>query len=356
MLTERPGNVVVIAGRNRGKIDAILASLKAGLHVLADKPWIIDVADLPKLTEALETAQRRSLIALDIMTERWEVTTQLQRELIQSANVFGTLDRGSEDHPAVWMESEHFLSKSVAGLPLRRPWWFFDVEQQGEGLTDVGTHLVDLVPWLLFPGEPIACKDIRLLRAARMPTTLSRSDYQQVTGELDFPAALEKHIASSHLLYFCNTTIAYTLRGVHVWLHVIWGFEARPGHGDRHLAKIRGTRSSIEVRHDEAMPSIPDVYVVPRQSADRLGVKQALTHRLEQLRPRYPHVGFEEAHGEFRLTIPDRLRVGHEAHFGEVMRLFLDYLDDPARLPGWEKANMLAKYHLTTNGVRLARS
>ena len=49
LVAERPGNVVVLSGRNRGKIDAILAALGAGLHVLADKPWVIDVADLPKL-------------------------------------------------------------------------------------------------------------------------------------------------------------------------------------------------------------------------------------------------------------------------------------------------------------------
>ncbi|MGA3099151.1 MAG: oxidoreductase, partial [Bryobacteraceae bacterium] len=56
MCAERPGNVVVIAGRNRGKIHKIAASLDAGLNVLADKPWIIDRADLPALEAALETA------------------------------------------------------------------------------------------------------------------------------------------------------------------------------------------------------------------------------------------------------------------------------------------------------------
>src|ERR687885_179634 len=48
LLQERPGNVVVLAGRNRVKIDYILAALGAGLNVLADKPWVIDAADLPK--------------------------------------------------------------------------------------------------------------------------------------------------------------------------------------------------------------------------------------------------------------------------------------------------------------------
>ena len=45
MLTERPGNVVVISGRNQGKIDRVKASVDAGLNVLVDKPWIIDPAD-----------------------------------------------------------------------------------------------------------------------------------------------------------------------------------------------------------------------------------------------------------------------------------------------------------------------
>src|SRR5439155_16758842 len=41
MLRERPGNVVVLSGRNRAKIDHILAAVQAGLNVLADKPWVI---------------------------------------------------------------------------------------------------------------------------------------------------------------------------------------------------------------------------------------------------------------------------------------------------------------------------
>ena len=44
MLTEHPGNVVVISGRNSGKIDRIAASVHAGLNVLADKPWILKSA------------------------------------------------------------------------------------------------------------------------------------------------------------------------------------------------------------------------------------------------------------------------------------------------------------------------
>ncbi|PYQ01377.1 MAG: oxidoreductase, partial [Acidobacteria bacterium] len=48
MLQERPGNAVVISGRNRGKIDRVRSSLDAGLHALVDKPWILEEDDLSK--------------------------------------------------------------------------------------------------------------------------------------------------------------------------------------------------------------------------------------------------------------------------------------------------------------------
>ncbi len=77
LLRERPGNVVVLSGRNRGKIDHILAAVRGGLNVLADKPWILVPEDLPRLEVALDTADEEGLIAYDIMTERHEITSVL---------------------------------------------------------------------------------------------------------------------------------------------------------------------------------------------------------------------------------------------------------------------------------------
>jgi len=62
MFRERPGNVVVLSGRNRGKIDRIVSSVQAGLHVLGDKPWILESADLPKLARALAEADKKGLV------------------------------------------------------------------------------------------------------------------------------------------------------------------------------------------------------------------------------------------------------------------------------------------------------
>src|SRR5579884_4053505 len=151
MLRNPPGNVLVFTGRNRGKIDRILASLSAGLNVFADKPWIISPADM----RALERADQKGLVAYDIMTERYEATSELQRVFVNEPAVFGRLEQGSSDNPGIRARSVHHVMKAVAGVPLRRPAWFFDIDEYGEGLADVGTHVVDLVQWTAFPDQAI---------------------------------------------------------------------------------------------------------------------------------------------------------------------------------------------------------
>lgn len=349
MLREKPGNIVVFSGRNRGKIDAIKAAVDGGLNVLADKPWIIRPADMATLEASLDEADRKGLVAYDIMTERYEITSILQRELVQDEGVFGSMLPGTEAEPAVYMESVHYLMKQVAGVPLLRPAWFFDVEQQGEALSDVGTHLVDLVQWTLFPERAIDYRaDIRLERARRWPTALSKAQFQRVTNEPDFPSYLK--VKNDSLDYYCNTQVQYRLRGVHVKLDVLWHYEAEAGAGDTHFAVYRGSRSRVEIRQKKEQKFRPELYVV----ANNPGVKRALADRVEALQKQFPGVALQDLGAEFLVSIPDKYRVGHEAHFAQVANQFFDYLRAPKRLPAWEKPNMLAKYYVTTHGVELS--
>src|SRR5262249_19812645 len=163
--------------------DYLEAAVDAGLNVLADKPWVIRVEDLTRLERVLKTVEECRLVAYDIMTERFEITTILQRDLINDHDVFGDIDPGTDSEPDVAMESVHYLMKTVACVPLRRPAWFFDTTTQGEGLTDVGTHLVDLTLWMLLPGESInPQRDLQIRAARRWPTVLTKADFQRVTG------------------------------------------------------------------------------------------------------------------------------------------------------------------------------
>jgi len=352
---ERPGNVVVLAGRNAKKIDYLEAAVGAGLNVLADKPWIVVPEHLPRLQKVLDEADRQGLIAYDIMTERYEITSILQRELVQDRDVFGEPKPATAYEPCVYMESVHFLKKLVAGVPLKRPAWFFDVHQQGEALSDVGTHLVDLVMWMLFPNQPLASVDWKLTAARRWPTWLDRVQFQAVTGDADFPPFLQSQLQDDKLPYFCNTQVGYQLRGLHVQLDVLWDYEAEAGTGDTHLAVFQGSRSRIEIRQGKEENFVPELFVVPRQPDAKAKIGEALSRKLQTLQSKWPGIAVADGVSHFQVTIPDRYRIGHEAHFAEVTHQFLKYVAKKETMPPWEKPNMLAKYGVTTGGVALAR-
>ena len=356
MLESRPGNVVVISGRNRGKVERILASVWSGLNVLADKPWILRSADLPSVNAALSEADTRRLAAYDIMTERFEITNVLQRELVSDPSVFGRAVEGTPAEPGVYMESVHHLMKVVSGVPNIRPAWFFDTAEQGEGLNDIGTHLVDLVQWTLLPDQSVDhSRDVQVLAAQRWPTTITEADFRRVTGQPAFPDSLSAHVKDGALEYFCNTLVTYRLRGTHVTLNVIWDWEAPEGGGDTHFARYRGELSTIEVRQMQADAFRPELYVLPVDAARAPQVRAALERKVAGLQGTHPGISVDERGGLLHVAIPDTYRLGHEAHFAQVMSRYLDYLSGRARMPAWERPNMLAKYYVTTTGTEMSR-
>ena len=113
MISEKRGNVVVLSGNNRIKSDYILKSVNAGLNVLADKPMVITNEQFPILEEAFKKAKEKGVLLYDIMTERFSVTTMLQRELSMIPEIFGTLKPGSADNPGIEMISVHYFYKNA---------------------------------------------------------------------------------------------------------------------------------------------------------------------------------------------------------------------------------------------------
>jgi predicted dehydrogenase len=338
MIAERPGNVVVLSGRNRRKIDLIQASVNAGLHVLADKPWIIDAADLLKLDAVLAEAEKNRLVAYDITTERYEITAILQREMVNDPDVFGSALPGTAEEPGVYMESVHHIMKLVAGVPNQRPPWFFDVKEQGEALADVGTHLVDLTQWILFPDQVLdVAKDIRILGSTHWPTRITPAQFRQVTG----------HTAAADQDYYCNTQVMYALRGILVKMDVLWNYEAPAGTGDTHFAVFRGSLAHVDIRQAAPENYRPELYVVPNAGSED-AVRAAVCKRVASLQAAWPGVAMAEQAGEMRIVIPDAFRVGHEAHFAQVTRQFFEYLKKPESMPAWERPGMLAKYTVST--------
>jgi hypothetical protein len=254
------------------------------------------------------------------------------------------------------LESVHYLLKQVAGVPSLRPAWFFDVRQQGEGLADVGTHLVDLVQWILFPEQALdSRRDLPLLRAKHWPTVLTLDQFQRVTGERVFPDSLSAAVRGGFLRYLANNNVNYVLRGIHVRLDVKWDFEAPPGAKDTELAVFRGTRSRVEVRQGMTEKYIPELYVVPNGEKQRAATKAALQRHLGSLQDAFPGLSIQEAKDRLQVRIPERLRASHEAHFSLLAGRFLECVGQRKPLPAWEQPNLIAKYSVTTKGVALAR-
>ena len=250
MLSEKPGNVVVISGNNAQKTHYIQSCIDAGLNVLADKPMAIKPADFQRLQKLFPLAEKKGVLLYDIMTERYEISTILQRELSQTPALFGNLEKGTPDNPAITKESVHHFFKFVSGAPLIRPAWFFDVEQQGEGVVDVSTHLVDLVLWECFPEQSISyTKDIQLQAAKRSATELTSQQFKQVTALPGFPGFLKKDLTKdSTVKVFANGETHFSVKGVHAKVSVIWNFQAPEGAGDTHFSIMRGTKANLVIR------------------------------------------------------------------------------------------------------------
>jgi predicted dehydrogenase len=354
MLAEKKGNVVVTSGNNRRKIEYIKSAVDAGLNVLADKPMAIDAKGFAMLLEAYASAEKNKVLLYDIMTERYEITTMLQKEFSRIPAVFGQMEKGTPDDPAVTKESVHHFSKIVSGSPLVRPAWFFDVAQQGEGIVDVTTHLVDLIQWECFPEEVLDyTKDIQIVAAKRWPTVISPVQFKGVTKKDTWPDYLKKDVKDGALNVFANGEIVYRLRGVCAKVSVVWNFEAPAGAGDTHYSIMRGSKANLVIRQGKEQAYKPTLYVEPVAGVDAGAFAQTLAASLPKITAKFPGVGLKKLDKGWEILIPDSYRDGHEAHFAQVADKYFRFLRD-GRLPAWEVPNTIAKYYTTTKALEMA--
>ena len=354
MLAEKPGNVVVTSGNNRLKTEYIKQSIDAGLNVFADKPMAINGESFELLKQAFAAAKEKDLLLYDIMTERFEITTMLQREFSQLPEVFGMLQQGTPEDPAVTKESVHHYSKIVSGAPLIRPAWFFDVEQQGEGIVDVTTHLVDLVQWECFPGEIIKESDIRITDARHWKTNLTPEQFQKVTGLASYPEYLKKDVDNKGTLgVYANGEINYQIKGINAKVSVIWNFEAPAGTGDTHFSIMKGTKANLIIRQGKEENYRPLLYIEPVTKDDK-AFETDLRGAAAKVQARYPGVDVQRSGDTWIVTVPEKYHNGHEAHFGQVTEKYLEYLQNK-NMPEWEVPNMITKYFVTTQALEMAK-
>jgi len=340
-LGENP--IVILAGKNDRKGDYALAAVDAGCNVLSDKPMAITPEVFAKTEKAARRAEEKGLFFADIMTERNEITTILQRALAMDKDLYGEQEKGTPEDPAVTKVSVHHFCKLVNGAPLKRPEWYYDTNVQGEGLTDVTTHLVDLVQWETFPGVRLSKGDVKVLAAKTWPTMITPEQFKMSTGG----NWTETKPVNA------NGEFTWQLRGVNCKVSVVWNFMAPKDTGDTHYSLLRGTKAEIVIRQGPKESYRPVLYVRSRGDAAETG--KALQAALAKIAKDWPGVG-AVATGEagmWRIAYPKKYDIGHEAHFSQVVKMFLGWMKAGKPDPTYVD-NMLVKYHTIVEAWKLA--
>jgi len=341
LVADRPGDIVILAGRNDRKMAMMRRLHDAGFHVLADKPWLAGPYGLEDLRHTLSGGP----LAVEIMTGRHEITSKLTRKLVGETEVFGGFNGEGMGKPAIEISSVHHLEKMVNGAPLRRPVWYFDVRVQGDGIADIPTHMVDQVQRLVAAASDATAPPpgLELMAARRWATQVPRSLFARVTGRPAFPAELDEVVAGSELSYRGNAELSFRLGTITAALDTRWDLSEPPGGGDTHRSVIRGTRAEIRVDQSAATDFRRRLSVVPRREASQ--TKAALERAITKWQGEYPGLAVSEAGSGWEISVPRALASGHESHFPLVLADFLALVDGGSMPPSLA-ADTLAKYTL----------
>lgn len=343
--------VAVLAGRNDRKAAQCLAAVRAGFHVLADKPLSITPETYATLAEAVALARERKLAVMDIMTDRQEFLNKLQSELAHDAALFGEQVAGTADSPGIVRESVHHFFKLVNGAPLRRPPWYYDASCQGAAIVDVTTHLVDDVRWTALRDARLAQGDVEVVSARRWPTPVTLDDFRASTGCGGWTDGLRGRVDAAGVLQCdANGEFTYRQRGVFAKVRIEWRFRAQPGGGDAAYALMRGTRSEIVLRTGSAEGAGLFVRPAPGAAAEEVGA--ALASALKRLSGRWEGLEAVPCQGGWRVVAPERHFVSHEEQFREVARTVLGWVRGGQ--PAHEYDNLLVKYRTLVDAYRMS--
>lgn len=313
---------VMLSGNNRKKTSYIACAVGKGYNVLSDKPLSINKKQWALLRDVYKKADEKGLVILDLMTERYDTLNIIVKNLLSDKELFGEFDcsRG----PAVSMTSVHHFYKEVSGVALHRPAWYYDVTQQGEGIADVTTHLIDLVFWQCFPGVAVGLDDIKVNGASHFPTRISLAQFKSSTGASSFPSYLDKVRSGDYIDVFSNGSIDFTVKGIPVQMNVTWNWMPQEGSSDTFEAIYKGTKATVIVRQDLSTGFVKQVFVKPCEGRESM------------------------------IEVPMDCRIGHEDHFNLVAGQFLEYVRGRQRVPEWEIQNTITKYYITTAAVEMA--
>ena len=254
MLRDVECDVIAIGDYYAKRGELVLAALRAGRHVLSDKPLCTSLAEQDEIERL--AAERRLVVGLQLDSRDYAAWRKL-REIILSGEI--------GEVASIHIDGQHPL------IPDTRPGWYFEEGKHGGTINDIGIHAFDFIPWMTGHqwGE---------FRAARSWNAKAREfphfhDCAQFLATLDNGAGVLADFS-----YLAPDTLGYQLP--HYW-HILV-------HGTRGLAETHLFAKEIAVIKDgsAAPESVP---------AGQPRTRGYLEDYLQELRGKVPETGFSSA-------------------------------------------------------------
>ena len=348
MIQEKKGNVVVLSGNNKIKIEYIEKSINAGFNIFSDKPMVINKDGFNRLKEIYAIAHQKGILMFDMMTERYTLINKIQKSLMQDTLFFGRMQKGTLNHPSIMESSVHHFYRGGKG---NRPSWFFDVTEQGEGIVDVTTHLIDLTMWKSLPGEIIDyTKDVKVISAEHWPVSLTQKEFSAATSKSEIPESLRTVMKDSVLEVYSNGVINYQIKGINAGVKVEWRAATPKDGNDLRSAYAEGTKATLSITQEYGQKQ-PKFYAQKNENVSEEDFQSNLKKAIDNLTLTYPGITLSEESGKIEIVLPS----GLETKFDPTFKVFLDYLVK-RDMPDWEVPNTLAKYYITTTALDIVQN
>jgi predicted dehydrogenase len=131
MLHDVECDVIAIGDYYTRRGSLALAALRAGRHVLSDKPLCTTLVEQDEIERL--AAERKLLVGLQLDSRDYAAPRKL-REIILSGEI--------GEVASIHIDGQHPLLLGT------RPGWYFEEGKHGGTINDIGIHAFDFVPWM----------------------------------------------------------------------------------------------------------------------------------------------------------------------------------------------------------------
>jgi hypothetical protein len=116
---------------------------------------------------------------------------------------------------------------------------------------------------------------------------------------------------------------------------------------------MHGTKCDLIIKQGANEKFLPTLYIENVKSIAMNEFSVKLKEVLGTLP--YDSLNIEAVNNNsLKINIPEKYRVGHEEHFGQVTAKFLEYMKE-GKLPEWEVPGIITKYFTTTSALKMAK-